>query len=150
MITSRIDQEFKIYGEAHQDRLNRWCHAFGVPLLMIGILGLLSRITFGPAVYENFLFRPDLGMFFLASILMWFCFLDWKLAVPFSLFVLAMYWFGRAIHIEWLIILLITGFGLQFLGHITFEKKPPSFKQSVRFLFVGPLWLFARWVGYID
>ncbi|MBV8584295.1 MAG: DUF962 domain-containing protein, partial [Candidatus Eremiobacteraeota bacterium] len=39
---------FTEYGAYHADSRNRICHAFGIPLIVLGILGLLHLVHLGP------------------------------------------------------------------------------------------------------
>jgi hypothetical protein len=47
-----------------------------------------------------------------------------------------------------LIFLQVVGWAFQLFGHYVYEKKSPAFLTTLSHLFVGPMWIFARWIGY--
>ncbi len=47
--TMTREQPYGEYGSYHQERRNRFCHAIGIPLIVLGILGLLALVRLGPA-----------------------------------------------------------------------------------------------------
>ena len=45
---SRIDALFQDYGSHHRTRGNLVCHAFGITLILYGIISMLLLIQIGP------------------------------------------------------------------------------------------------------
>jgi uncharacterized membrane protein YGL010W len=40
------DQWIAEYGLSHQDRRNRLCHTFGIPLIVLSLLGFVATVAF--------------------------------------------------------------------------------------------------------
>jgi uncharacterized membrane protein YGL010W len=133
-ISPLLERYFSDYAEFHQTEGNKWFHMFGIPMIVIGTFGLLG--TIGGAVL------------WVAS-LSWYLFLDWKIAVPFGVNALGLYFLGRELPLPLLWSLFILGWIFQFVGHYHYEKKSPAFMKNVEHLLIGPLWVFARFVGFI-
>ena len=148
LMTRKLSAYFNDYAEFHRTKGNQLTHMVGVPAIVISLLGLLSLVTFGNASMETWLLRPDLGvvLFLLGSV--FYFSIDWKIALPFTLVMCGMYFMGRALPLSALIALQIGGWIVQYIGHIKYEKKSPAFYQNVRHLLIGPLWVFAKIVGY--
>lgn len=110
------------------------------------LLGLLAGIIFMGDSEQ--LLRLDAGILFLAFSVVWYLFLEWKLAVPFTLFIGGMYFLGRAMPLWMLWTLFAVGWILQGIGHYVYEKKSPAFLKNIEHVLIGPLWIFAKAIGY--
>lgn len=135
----RIHQYFADYASFHQKLGNQLTHIIGIPMIMFSLLGLLSLIEIGPT---------NGGALLLIGAVIWYFVLDWKLAVPFGLVALGFYISARPLSQQWLWGLQAGGWAFQFIGHVVFEKKSPAFLKNLEHLLVGPLWVFAKLVGY--
>jgi uncharacterized membrane protein YGL010W len=122
-------------------------HHLGIPMIVLGLLGLLSGIQLADSVFGE-LIRPDCGALLWVLAGFWYLFLDWKLALPFGLFTLGAYFLGRVIPVPALWALFVLGWALQRVGHTYYERKAPSFISNLRHLLIGPFWVFAQWVDY--
>jgi uncharacterized membrane protein YGL010W len=143
-VANRVAADFEDYASAHQTPGNRLCHAIGIPAVVLSVFGLASQLgASGDAI-----FRPDGGALLWVLGSLFYLFRDWKLAIPFSLFSAGVYFVARAIPWEAHVVIFVFAWAAQFVGHGVFEKKKPAFFRSVRHLMTGPLWLFAKAVGY--
>ena len=145
--TARMGRWFDDYASHHQTAGNKRTHQVGIPLILLGLLGLFARC----GVYvlgSSGVVQLDggIGLWGLAGL--WYLILDWKLALPFGLFSLGLYFLGRVIPVPVLFGFFILGWALQFFGHSCFEKKSPAFYSNLRHLLIGPIWIFAQWVDY--
>ena len=145
--TPRLVRYFDDYSGYHLSGWNKICHYVGIPLLMIAIPGLLARIQFGPEYFDGIL-RFDLGLLLWLASAAAYVVLDWKIGIPFVVVGLACYALGRWLPISVLWALFVVGWIFQFVGHYVYEKKSPAFMQNFMHLLIGPLWVFANWVGY--
>ncbi len=149
--TSALMIHFKDYEQYHKHKTNKLCHNFGVPLVMFSLLGLLAKVILWSPQLDlgiDSLFRIDLGVLILFWGSIFAIRTDVKLSIPFILFTALNYLIARHLHLGVLILLQILGWTLQLYGHYAHEKKSPAFLTTLSHLFVGPMWIFARWIGY--
>ena len=149
--TSALMIHFKDYEQYHQHKTNKLCHNLGVPLVMFSLLGLLAQVVlWSPSLDFGMdgLFRMDLGLL----VFLWGAGFaiktDFKLSIPFILFTALNYLVARHLSIGVLVALQILGWVFQLVGHYAYEKRSPAFLTTLSHLFVGPMWVFARWIGY--
>jgi len=142
-----IHQLLEIYGESHQNKINKAIHWICVPAIMFSLIGLLMAIPYPFSSQKTLLLnwgfvflvlawiyylRLSIYMFFgfllIGSLMLWGNFLilnatksDQNLAIV-SLLIFVLAWIG------------------QFVGH-KIEGKKPSFLQDLQFLLIGPAWL---------
>ncbi len=147
-VTPRLQAYFDDYSEAHQTSGNRYCHYVGIPAIAITLLGMLALLPVGDGLTGSDLFRVDGGSLLLGFAVLWYLYLDWKIAIPFGLFGFGLYLIGRSMPLPALIGVFIAGWIFQYIGHLAYEKKSPAFYRNVKHLLIGPLWIFAKWVGY--
>src|SRR4051812_48856063 len=143
--SSRVVAFFKDYAAYHRTPGNQLCHMIGIPLIVMTLMGLLSHFVLGQ-MGSPFL-RVDGGTILWLLAMCWYFVIDWKLAVPFSLVTLGLYFIGRTLPVPALWTLFIAGWVFQFIGHYVFEKKSPAFYKNGEHLLVGPLWVFAKITG---
>jgi uncharacterized membrane protein YGL010W len=129
----RVDDLLSDYGAHHRTRGNLVCHAFGVTLIVFGILSLLAEIRMGPLTA---------GEILIAVVVLYYAALDLPLAgamlAAFVLLDLA----ARAVG-DWRIGLaaFLIGWVFQAIGHAVYEKNRPAFFKNLQHLLVGPLFL---------
>ena len=141
--SARLRPWFEDYAAHHRTAGNQATHLVGIPILMVSILGLLSRfVLLGDAA------RPwtrfDAGSLLWLFAVLWYLWLDWRLAVPFALVGAGAYLLGALLPIAALWILFVVGWILQFVGHLVYEKQQPAFFRNLAHLLIGPLWVFAK------
>lgn len=147
----RLQHYFQEYQSFHQNPTNKLAHFAGVPMLILGLVGLLSYLRFGPTFLAD-LMALDAGLILCAIASLFYLWLDWSLGLPFSLVFLGFYICGRQLMLAnaWPLLggLFLSGWILQILGHGQFEKKSPAILKNVEHFLIGPLWIFARLIGY--
>jgi uncharacterized membrane protein YGL010W len=144
---SKIDSYFQDYMTFHETEGNRRAHILGIPLIVIAILSWASHWVWlhSPATEPPAsLFQLDLGVAIIVAASIWYCTLDWKLALAFAPVLYGFYWVGRACSVEVASALFIVGWIFQGVGHAVFEKKAPAFTKSIEHLLVGPIWIFVK------
>lgn len=129
----RVDDLLSDYGAHHRTRGNLVCHAFGVTLIVFGILSLLAEIRVGPLTA---------GEILIAVVVLYYATLDLPLAgamlAAFAVLDLA----ARAVG-DWRVGLaaFVIGWVFQAIGHAVYEKNRPAFFKNLQHLLVGPLFL---------
>jgi uncharacterized membrane protein YGL010W len=149
IVPDRLMAIFNDYAAAHRTFGNKVTHYIGIPLIIITTLGLLGGLPIAGGLTGSDFFRLDGGSVLLMAGFLWYLSLDWKIAIPFSMLLLGMYFLGRALPTGVAWALWVIGWVAQFVGHAVYEKKSPAFFQNLQHLLIGPLWIFARAVGYI-
>lgn len=125
---------FTEYGSYHSDRRNRVCHAFGIPLIVLGIMGLLSLVRLGPV---------DLAVVTAIAILVYYAALDLRGALlSFVVFAIA-YAIGTRLPWQADLAVFVFGWIFQLVGH-RFEGKKPKFMENLIYLLIGPLYVFEE------
>lgn len=129
----RVDDLLSDYGADHRTRGNLVCHAFGVTLIVFGILSMLAEVRVGPLTA---------GEILIAAVVLYYATLDLPLAgamlAAFAVLDLA----ARAVG-DWRVGLaaFLIGWVFQAVGHAVYEKNRPAFFKNLQHLFVGPLFL---------
>ena len=129
----RVDDLLSDYGSYHRTRGNLACHAFGVTLIVFGILSMLAEVRLGPLTA---------GEILAAAVVLYYATLDLPLAgamlAAFAVLDLA----ARAVG-DWRIGLaaFLVGWVFQAVGHAVYEKNRPAFFKNLQHLLVGPLFL---------
>lgn len=148
-----VEQYFIEYAKNHQNPTNVLIHWFCVPLITFSILGLIwaipvqfsflgkmkdyfniASIFIGVAMYYYLKLSPTLSYAMLFTV------------AVFSFFIVQLeYWEqagGPAFWLVCLLIFIVSWIG-QFIGH-KIEGKKPSFLDDLRFLLIGPIWLWSK------
>lgn len=135
MPSPKLQTYFSEYANYHTTSGNRKTHHFGIPLIMLGLLGALSHISLGPIT---------LGHMLLIGSILWYLSLDWRIGLAFAPVVIGIYYAGQTLELPWLWAAFIVGWILQGIGHYIYEKRSPAFGKNVLHLLVGPIWIFAK------
>jgi uncharacterized membrane protein YGL010W len=123
---------FTEYSNYHADRRNRACHAVGIPLILVGTMGLLHLVALGPI---------DLAIVAGVAMLLYYVSIDPRGALISAVLFAIIYLI--AIRLPWEINLsaLVIGWVLQLVGH-WFEGTKPKFLENLVYLLIGPLYFF--------
>jgi uncharacterized membrane protein YGL010W len=108
------------------------CHAVGIPLIVLGVLGLLTLVKLGPA---------DLAMPVAAIVLAYYATLTVRGALV-SLVAFALLYL-IAVRLTWPLDLaaFLVGWIFQLVGH-RLEGNKPKFLENLTYLLIGPLYFF--------
>jgi len=138
MASEKLIALFQDYATHHRTKGNRYTHNLGIPLIMLGLFGLLDRLALGPITAGHVL---------VASALAWYLTLDLVLGLSFGAVSLGIYALGQSLPMPALWTAFVLGWVLQGIGHYVFEKRSPSFAHNLKHLLIGPLWIFAKLTG---
>ncbi|HJT16857.1 MAG TPA: Mpo1-like protein [Thermoanaerobaculia bacterium] len=119
---------FADYASHHQTKGNKWFHRFGIPLIMLTLIGMLARV---PAA--------AIALIVVSEIV--YAILDWRLAAIMLVISTAFYFIGAALPFWVNVALFVLGWIFQFVGHSVYEKRQPAFLKNALHLLVGPLWI---------
>lgn len=123
------------YEEHHRAEGNQWCHLAGIPLILVGLLGLLSVELFrvNELPVEAVLLVLAAGAAYL-----W---LEPRLGGAMFAVSLAIYFGARLLDWRVSLALFVVGWVFQFAGHSLYEKRSPAFLGNLVHLLIGPLWV---------
>jgi len=132
---SRIDALLKDYGSHHRTRGNLVCHAFGITLILYGIVSLLLLVHIG--------LRWTAAEAVIAASVLFYLALSVPLGATMLLELSVLDIAARAIH-DWRVgvAAFVVGWIFQGVGHGRFEKNSPAFLKNILHLMVGPLFLW--------
>jgi uncharacterized membrane protein YGL010W len=135
--------QFADYASYHRTRGNQLCHMAGIPLIVLTLFALLTRIPL--FALGGFVVTPA-ELLFLAA-LAYYLTLDVTLALAMAVASFGLLVAGR--FLPWPVAagLFVLGWILQYVGHYTYEKRSPAFYRNVVHLLVGPLWILAKLTG---
>jgi uncharacterized membrane protein YGL010W len=122
------------YGSYHADRRNRLCHAFGIPLIVFGVLGMLASVHLGPI---------DLAIPIALLVLIYYATISPRGALISLVLFAALY--AIAVHVSWEVGLaaFVVGWVFQLVGH-RIEGNKPKFLENLTYLAIGPLYFFEE------
>jgi uncharacterized membrane protein YGL010W len=132
-----IRASFADYASDHQTKGNKWFHRFGIPLIMLTLIGMLARVriaTIGDV-------RIDAGIVLIAAAVVYYLTLEWRLAIPMLIVSIAFYLIGVWLPMSVNVVLFVLGWIFQFVGHSVYEHKQPAFFRNGVHLLIGPLWI---------
>src|SRR5215472_11417854 len=132
MSAKALDRLWSDYQQHHQTAGNRACHMVGIPLIVIGLLGLLSVkvvTVSGRAVPASMLLAIAIG-----SIDIW---LDARLGALMLAIALAVCYGARLLPWKISLAIFVIGWVFQFVGHGVYEKRSPAFYRNLAHLIVA-------------
>ncbi len=137
---SRLKRQFDEYDSYHRHPVNKRLHYVGVPLIMAGLLGLLSKWLIvhvsGHPLDAGFLLWGAASVYYLV--------LSGRLGMAFSGLAFLIFLGARELSLGWLFGLFAGGWIIQGVGHVRYEKRSPAFLKNLEHLLIGPLWLMWR------
>ncbi len=138
---------FKDYEQYHRNKKNKMTHIIGLPTVVFSMLGLLAHIVIWSPNPDS-LFQLDLGLIVMLIGCAFSFKLDYKLAIPFTLYSYFNYLLARHLSLPVLTAIQIIGWLFQLLGHYAYEKRAPALLTSLEHIFIGPMWFFSWMIGY--
>lgn len=148
----RLRVLFTLFERLHHKEWVRLCSGLAGVLSFISMIRILSLYTFAVdvTVDEHHIF--NLGQVALILILLFYLYFDWKLAIGFVLVLYGFYRLSAEVPVEWGYWLLLGGSLVLVLDLALVEKKKFkifSFGIAAGLVsLVGPLWIYARSLGY--
>ena len=136
------------YASYHKTLGNEITHHIGIPVIMVAIMGLLSKIQIGPT-FANGWAAIDVAFLSWIVLAVWYIWLDVKIGVPSAIVALGVYVIGRQIPVPWLIGMFVGGWIIQFIGHIKYEHNRPAFFKNFEHLLIGPIFIFGKWFRFL-
>ena len=139
-MTPTLRSYFADYAAHHGTPGNRLCHMIGIPLIVLSVFILLSKV----ALFTVGGFVVTAGEALLLAATVYYLTLDAPLALMMAAASAVMLALGRPLP-AWLgWSLFVFGWILQFVGHYVYEKRSPAFYRNLAHLLVGPLWILAK------
>jgi len=148
-----VDAYFALYAESHLNPTNKLIHWICVPLIVFSILGLIWSIPFP---YLAFLGKANGYINWATFLILFSLWYYLRLSVPLAVaMLLTLFVFAAGIvtlekfqaNAGWLpmwqvcLIIFVLAWAGQFIGH-KIEGKKPSFLDDIKFLLIGPIWLW--------
>jgi uncharacterized membrane protein YGL010W len=135
-----INALFDDYSAYHQTAGNKAFHRLGIPLIMLGSIGMLARVHLGPV---------DAAMLLIALAEIYYLAVEWRLGALMLAVSVGFYFLGLLI-LFWInVALFILGWIFQFIGHKVYEHKNPAFFRNFVHLLVGPLWILNGFIPVV-
>ena len=122
MASPELSKLFEDYGAYHRHPANKMTHYVGVPLIIVTLVGLLSRISLGPV---------SLAVPVAVAAVLYDLRLSVKLTLPFAGFIALAFVVAPAVSTAILWAGFLGGWLLQFVGHFVYEKKSPAFFKNL-------------------
>jgi uncharacterized membrane protein YGL010W len=133
---SRLDTLLAGYAAYHRTRGNLVCHAFGVTLILYGIVSFLLEIPLGVGPWT----AAEVGI---VAVVLFYLRMNMALAATMLAELVLFDLLGRAVD-DWRIGAgaFLAGWIFQAVGHARFEKNKPAFSENLVHLLVGPIFLW--------
>ncbi|EGR7967193.1 DUF962 domain-containing protein [Vibrio vulnificus] len=140
-----LEQWLDAYGESHQNSTNQKIHTFAVPGIFFSIVALIWSL---PSLPQPVL---SLNWVWVVALPVWWFYYRLSLSVflmmlGYTLASIALAWSVELLGmplVEMAVGLFIVLWIFQFVGH-KIEGKKPSFFEDLKFLLIGPVWVFMR------
>jgi len=138
-----LSTHFSDYAAFHGTPGNRACHYIGIPLIVVGLFGLLGAIPMATVGG----FTVTVADVALLGATVYYLTLDAALAALMLAAFVVLDLLGRQIPVALAAALFLVGWIFQFVGHYVYEKRAPAFYRNLAHLLVGPLWILAKATG---
>jgi uncharacterized membrane protein YGL010W len=139
-----LNEQLSGYAAYHRDRRNIATHFLGIPMIVLGVFGLVGR----PAMALGGVASP--GLLLLLGGVAFYVMLDLRFGLAMLAATAPAFAFGTWLAAQstshWLegsLGLFVGGWAIQFVGHV-FEGKKPAFVDDIVGLLIGPLFLVAE------
>ena len=133
---------FDDYASYHRTVGNKWFHRFGIPLIILSLLGMLARVE----IISVGSLRVDAAVILIFATALYYIVLDWILGLAMLAVLIIFYIAGAALPMPVNIALFVLGWIFQAVGHSVYEKNRPAFVRNMLHLLIGPLWILKGMV----
>jgi uncharacterized membrane protein YGL010W len=138
-----LRSHFSDYAAFHRTAGNKACHSFGIPIIVLASLALLTRVP----LFAAFGFTLTLAEVLIVLFVAYYLTLDVALAGLMLAAYTVLDVAGRFIPPAPALGLFVFGWILQGVGHWVYEKNSPAFFRNFVHLAIGQLWILAKGVG---
>ncbi|EGR1867877.1 DUF962 domain-containing protein [Vibrio vulnificus] len=140
-----LEQWLDAYGESHQNSTNQKIHTFAVPGIFFSIVALIWSLPSLPLPVLS------LNWVWVAALPVWWFYYRLSISVflmmlGYTLASIALAWSVELLGLplaEMAVGLFVVLWIFQFVGH-KIEGRNPSFFEDLKFLLIGPVWVFMR------
>ncbi len=132
-----IQTLFADYASYHRTSGNKVFHRFGIPMIMLTLIGMLVRVP----LFEAGGVRVDAAMLLIALSTIYYLVVEWRLALAMLAVSILFYFVGAALPMWANVAVFVLGWIFQFIGHSVYEKRQPAFLRNFVHLLIGPLWI---------
>ena len=139
-MSPRLRAHFADYAAFHGTPGNKACHYVAVPLIVLTVFALLTRVPLGTLGG----FTVTLAEVVIVLATAYYLTLDRTLALMMLAASVLCAWAGRAIPPAVALGVFVAAWVLQFIGHYVYEHRSPAFFRNLAHLLVGPLWVLAK------
>lgn len=139
-MTPALKAHFTDYAAHHGTPGNRLCHFIGIPLIVLCVFALLSKVPLIPLGS----FTLTVAEVLLVGVTLFALTLDAPLALVMFAVTALLLVPARLLPLLPTVGLFVFGWILQFIGHYVYEKRSPAFYDNLVHLLVGPLWILAK------
>ena len=136
-IMQTIEALFADYAAHHRTPGNKAFHRLGIPMIMMTLIGMLTRVELFSANGIRF----DAAMLLIALSTIYYVVIEWRLGIAMLAVSIAFYFIGAALPMWANVTLFVLGWIFQFIGHSVYEKQQPAFFRNFVHLLIGPLWI---------
>ncbi len=140
-----VQEQFSDYAAFHRTPGNKLFHRLGIPIIMLSLMGMLERV----ALFHSEGWQLDLAAILIVGSGIYYLALEWRLGIAMIAVSIVMYFAGAAMPMWLLVILFVTGWIFQGIGHAVYEKRQPAFAQNLVHLLIGPLWILNDAIGVV-
>ena len=131
---------FDDYAAYHQTPGNKAFHRFGIPMIMLSLIGMLVRVKLGPV---------DAAMLLIVLAEIYYLTIEWRLGALMLAVSIGFYFLGAWMPLWLNVTLFVLGWIFQFIGHKVYEHKNPAFFRNFVHLLVGPLWILNGFIPVV-
>lgn len=128
---------FDDYAAYHRTPGNKFFHRLGIPMIMLTLIGMLTRVR----LFEAGGVAVDAAILLIAASGIYYLMLEWRIGLAMIAVSVGFYFLGRAMPMWLNLSLFVLGWILQFVGHSVYEKRKPAFMTNFVHLLIGPLWI---------
>ena len=144
-----IKKFFDDYGSFHQTKENKLTHIFGIPVIVMSVLGLLHMVNLYSVSFFGNNITLTLGNLVFVAGIIFYLRLNILLGLSMIATVGLLYFLGSLMPWYALVAIFILGWIIQIIGHVKYEHKAPAFTKNLVHLLIGPIfiqnYLFKIW-----